>query len=197
MPNYRRARVPGGTFFFTVALEQRGTSLLIDRIDTLRAAFARTMQAAPVICDAIVVLPDHLHAVWTLPPGDSDFPERWRRIKYHVSRALDAADRPATLSHSRRAKRETGIWQRRYWEHAIRSQADFQTHVAFCWSNPVRHGLVARPADWPYSSIHRDIREGRITPDWSCGRIDGAFRGTRNPPPRGAAVGWASFAHPL
>jgi putative transposase len=182
MPNYCRARVPGGTFFFTVALEQRGSALLTDRIDTLRAAFARMMQAAPVICDAMVVLPDHLHAVWTLPPGDSDFPERWRRLKYHVSRALDASDRPASLSPSSRRKREVSIWQRRYWEHAIRSEADFHAHVAYCWSNPVRHGLVARPADWPYSSIHREIRAGQVTPDWACAQFHGAFG--EPPPPR-------------
>lgn len=175
MPNYRRARVPGGTFFFTVALEQRGTSLLTDRIDTLRLAFARTTRALPVICDAMVVLPDHLHAVWTLPPGDSDFPERWRLLKYHVSRALDQGERPANLSRSRKAKRETGVWQRRYWEHAIRSEADFRAHVAYCWGNPVKHGLVSQAADWPYSSIHREIRAGHLCPDWSGGAIEGAF----------------------
>lgn len=182
MPQYRRARLPGGTYFFTLNLQEPGSTLLTDRIGALREAFARTLRAAPVVCEAVVVLPDHLHAIWTLPPGDSDFSGRWRQIKHRFTRALDAGDRPATLSASQHRKGEAGVWQRRFWEHAIRSRADFAAHLAYCWRDPVRHGLVARPADWPFSSLGREIRLGRVAPDWAGAPIEGAFGERRAPP---------------
>lgn len=164
MSRYRRVRVPGASHFFTVALTDRGGSVLTDHVGLLRAAWRATVAERPVFCDAMVVLPDHLHAVWTLPEGDADYSERRRRIKARFSQAL-GEHRP--LSDSKVMKRECGVWQRRFWEHAIRDERDYRAHVEYCWGNPVKHGLVARAVDWPFSSIHRDIRAGRVAPEWA------------------------------
>lgn len=161
MSNYSRPRIPGATVFFTVALAERGSDLLLRELPSLRAAFHRTLAERHFVIDAVVILPDHLHAVLTLPPGDTDYSTRWRTIKTRFSRNLPKA--PLRPSHQRRAER--GIWQRRFWEHHIRDATDYAAHVRFCWTNPVRHGLVERPDDWPHSSIHRDIRAGRVTPE--------------------------------
>ncbi len=166
MPNYRRLRIPSASYFFTVALADRQSQMLTDYIDDLRKAYARTMVRHPLVCDAMVVLPDHIHAVWTLPDGDSDYSERWRKIKHRFSRSVGLH---LPRSNSKIAKRETGIWQRRFWEHTIRDEVDYKAHVAYCLGNPVKHGLVTKPADWPYSSIHRDIRSGRLSPEWNHG----------------------------
>lgn len=167
MSNYRRTRIAGGTYFFTLTLADRSSRLLVAEIRRFRQVYGATITDMPVLCDAIVILPDHLHAVWTLPPGDSDYSERWRKIKHRFSRGLGLC---LPRSASKRAKRECGIWQRRFWEHCIRDERDYRAHVEYCWGNPVRHGLVARAVDWPYSSIHRDIRAGRVGPEW-CGEI--------------------------
>ncbi len=121
--------------------------------------------AHPFVIDAIVIMPDHLHTVWTLPEGDSDYPTRWGLIKGGFSRALPATER---LSKSRKQKGERGIWQRRFWEHVIRDENDYQRHVDYIHYNPVKHGFVKRPVDWRYSSIHRYIRQGILTSDWAC-----------------------------
>lgn len=152
MSRYRRRYVPGGTYFFTVALADRGATTLVDEIALLRHAYAATVAEHPVTCDAMVVLPDHLHAVWTLPEGDADFSVRWKKIKARFSR--DCAAR-GTPSPSKQARGEKGIWQRRFWEHAIRDAEDFERHVAYCWWNPVKHGFVTAPEDWPYSNYRR------------------------------------------
>jgi putative transposase len=110
-----------------------------------------------------VVLPDHLHAVWTLPPGDSDFSTRWRLIKNRFAKALPKQER---LSAVRKARGERGIWQRRFWEHLIRDEADYARHVEYCYINPVKHRWVTRVRDWPYSSFHRDVRAGLFPIDW-------------------------------
>jgi len=167
MSCYRRFRIKGATYFFTVNLAERGGSTLVDHIDALRSAYACTQAEHPFQCDAIVILPDHLHAVWTLPPGDADFSTRWRMIKARFSRAV-GAHHPRSFSKAR--KREVGLWQRRFWEHCIRNEADYRAHVAYCWGNPVQHGYVARAVAWPYSSIHRDVRLGRVDPEW-CGAV--------------------------
>jgi putative transposase len=153
MPNYRRAFIPGGCWFFTVNLLERRNTLLVDRVDALRVAVEKTRARYPFVIDAVVVLPDHIHAVWTLPPGDADFSVRWRLIKSHFVRALPKYE---PLSDVRRARSERGIWQRRFWEHLIRDEADYARHVEYCYINPVKHGLVTKvrvragivPADW-------------------------------------------------
>ncbi|MDD9731922.1 transposase [Mameliella sp. AT18] len=171
MTSYRRLRLPGATYFFTVNLSDRRSGALVDHIDDLRAAWARTCRDRPFLTEAVVVLPDHLHAIWTLPPGDADFSTRWRLIKTRFSLACGLAGR---RSHSKRRKGERGPWQRRFWEHAIRGEADFRTHLHFCWGNPVRHGLVAQAEDWPYSSLHRDLPLGRVQRKIDC-LPDGLF----------------------
>ena len=173
MPNYIRTYVPGGTWFFTVNLLQRhNNDLLVREIDTLRNVVTRVRQRWPFEMDAWVVLPEHLHCVLTLPPGDSDFSLRWRLIKSGFARALPNNERRSTV---RKASGERGIWQRRFWEHHIRDAADFDAHVRYCWGNPVKHGLVVRAVDWPHSSIHRDIRLGRVEPEWAGDSEDGEF----------------------
>ncbi|MEL7116985.1 MAG: transposase [Pseudomonadota bacterium] len=172
MTAYRRLRRPGGTFFFTVNLAKRGSTHLYDHVDILREAYALTLRERPVRTDAIVVLPDHLHAIWTLPPGDSDYSTRWRLIKTRFSRAT-GLDGPKSASKAR--KLERGLWQRRFWEHAIRDQADMKRHLYYCWLNQVKHGLVSRAADWPLSSIHREIRAGLVDPDILGDMPEGEF----------------------
>ena len=157
MTHYRRLYVPGGTYFFTVTLAARGATTLTDEIGLLRNVYAAVTGEHPVATHAIVILPDHLHAVWTLPEGDDDFSVRWKKIKAGFSRHCSAVGK---VTPSKARKGEKGIWQRRFWEHAIRDEADFRAHMEYCWFNPVKHGLVARPGDWPYSSVHRDRRVG-------------------------------------
>jgi putative transposase len=155
MPNYRRAFIGGASWFFTVNLRDRTRRLLVDRIGALRVAVRETCQRFPFDIDAMVVLPDHIHAIWTLPEDDSNFPVRWRLIKIRFSRSIPKGE---WLSESRRMRGERGIWQRRYWEHLIRDERDLNHHIDYCWFNPVKHGLVANVEDWPYSSFHRDNR---------------------------------------
>jgi putative transposase len=162
MSQYRRLYRPGGTYFFTVALADRGAWTLVEEIALLRLAYRAVTAEHPVQCDAMVVLPNHLHAVWTLPQGDADFSTRWKKIKGTFARHCKAAP---NRSASKMRKGEKGIWQRRFWEHAIRDDADYQNHVTYCHFNPVKHGLVARPEQWPYSSVHQDIRIGRYAHD--------------------------------
>lgn len=154
MPNYIRPKVAGASVFFTVALQDRGGDLLVREVGRLREAVSRTRAERPFGIDAWVVLPDHLHAVWRLPAGDRDFSTRWRLIKARFSMGLHMGDRRA----SHILRQERAIWQRRFWEHHIRDEADWEAHVRYCRENPVRHGLVDRAEDWPYSSVHRDRR---------------------------------------
>ena len=121
MPNYRRLRVPGATYFFTVNLAAEGGTALTDRIDLLREAYRLTAAEHPIRCDAMVVLPDHIHAVWTLAPGDADFSRRWQKIKGRFSHATGLR---GSRSPSMVEKREAGLWQRRFWEHMIRDEGE-------------------------------------------------------------------------
>jgi putative transposase len=164
MTNYRRHRVAGGCYFFTVAIHDRRLRLLTDHIEPLRAVFRTVKQHHPFNIDAIVILPDHLHCIWTLPEGDDDFSMRWRQIKSAFSRQIPLGER---RSSSRSKKGERGIWQRRYWEHAIRDDDDYQRHVDYIHYNPVKHGHVAQPAEWPHSSFLRFVRLGVYPFDWA------------------------------
>jgi putative transposase len=173
MPNYRRAFVPGGCWFFTVNLLDRRSSLLVDEITALRDATRHTRARFPFRIDAMVVLPDHIHAVWTLPPGDADFSMRWRLIKIRFARSIPQGE---WRSRVRQARGERGIWQRRFWEHLIRDDDDYARHVEYCYINPMKHGLVRRVTDWPHSSFHRDVRAGMLPADWAGEiGIEGAF----------------------
>lgn len=166
MTAYRRNFVAGGSYFFTVNLAERRLRLLVDNIELLRRAFRDVRQRHPFAIDAISVLPDHLHAVWTLPGGDDDFAIRWQMIKAGFSRALPQGER---VSASRLRKRERGIRQRRYWEHTLRDEEDFARHVDYIHFNPVKHGHVARVWEWPFSSFHRMVRLGVYPEDWAGG----------------------------
>lgn len=169
---YRRQFIPGATFFFTVTLADRRSGCLTANIGLLREAFRRTRAELPFDIDAIVVLPEHLHVVMAMPEDDADFSHRWRRIKaiftYGVVRS--GADLPG------RDLTERKLWQRRFWEHTIRDEADFARHVDYIHYNPVKHGLVQAPLDWPYSSLHRFVRQGVLAKDWGgAGDEGGGF----------------------
>jgi putative transposase len=177
MTNYRRNRVNGGSYFFTVNLADRTSTLLIDHIDLLRSAVSYTRERHSFTVDAMVILPDHLHAVWTLPLNDADYATRWRLIKTMFSRGVP---RDENRTASRMNKGERGIWQRRYWEHTIRDDLDFSRHVDYVHINPVKHGYVTRVADWPHSSFHRYVKDGVLPSDWA-GETDGAIEEAGEP----------------
>ena len=152
MSDYIRPRVGGASIFFTVTLAERGSRLLFEEIGLLREAVREILVKRPVTVEAWVVLPDHMHCVWTMPEGDAEYGMRWGAIKARFSRNVPAG----RLRASHVARRERGVWQRRFWEHHIRDETDFRAHFEYCWTNPVKHGFVARAEDWPYSSYHRD-----------------------------------------
>jgi len=175
---YRRNRIAGGTYFFTVTLNDRRSRVLVDHIDVLRSAFRTAHRARPFVIDAIVVLPDHLHTIMTLPAGDSDFSGRWRRIKSLFTR------RVARLEHIEpRSNREYPIWQRRFWEHTIRDDEDYERHVDYIHFNPVKHGHATRVGDWPHSSFHRYVRKEILPPDWGGGDDEDGDTEFGEPPP--------------
>ena len=163
MPNYRRAWVAGGTYFFTVNLLERDRALLVEHVGALRSAFKEARLARPFAIVAMVVLPDHLHCIWRLPAGDDDNATRWRHIKTLFSRGLPGDER---RSGRRVIKKERGIWQRRFWERLLRDERDLRTHVDYIHFNPVKHGLVMNARDWPYSTFHGHVRAGSLAPDW-------------------------------
>jgi len=163
MVNYRRNFVPGGSYFFIVTLRMRNSQQLVESIDLLRLAFRKTQEAKPFKIEAIVVLPEHLHSIWTLPPNDSDYPGRWKSIKSIFTRELEKSG----VVVEKRKDGSALIWQRRYWEHTIRDVDDLYRHIDYIHFNQVKHGLVERVKDWPYSSFHRYVRQGLLSPDWA------------------------------
>ena len=168
MTDYRRIHVPGACWFFTVALAtRRGNDRLVASISLLREAFAFVRRTRPFAIDAIVVLPEHLHCVWTLPTDDSDYSTRWRLLKSHFSRALPATE---YIPHNRARRGERSIWQRRFWAHLIVDEADFAAHIDYIHWNPVKHGYVERAADWEFSSFRRFVARGIYPLDWGVAR---------------------------
>ena len=163
MPDYRRNRVAGGCYFFTLNLLDRDRSLLVEHIALLRATVRRVHALRPFHIDAWVVLPEHLHALWTLPEGDANYRDRWQAIKMGFSKGIAGGE---ARSASRRVRGERGIWQRRYWEHTIRDDDDYTAHMDYIHFNPVKHGLVANTADWPFSSFHRSVAKGLYPRAW-------------------------------
>ncbi|GLR11927.1 transposase [Chitinimonas prasina] len=163
--DYRRAWCPGGTYFFTVNLLQRhNNDLLVRHVAALRAAVAHVRASHPFIIHGWVVLPDHLHCVIELPHGDADFSLRWRLIKGHFSKQIPKLEIRST---TRMQRGERGIWQRRYWEHLIRDETDYRSHMDYVHINPVKHGLVQSVSDWPYSTFHRLVARGVYPADWA------------------------------
>lgn len=155
MVAYRRNVIPGASYFFTVTLRDRTSSLLVDYVDDLREAIRTVKVERPFDIDAIVIMPEHLHSIWTLPKGDADYSIRWREVKTRFARRVPFR------------KRGDGVWQARFWEHTLRDQADVESHVDYIHYNPVKHGYVDNVADWPYSSFHRHVRQGKCSLDWA------------------------------
>ena len=164
MPNYRRNRVPGGTYFFTVNLLERRSRLLVEHVDVLRESVRQAKHRMPFHIDAWVVLPEHLHCIWTLPPGDDDYSGRWRAIKKSFSKSIPIDEYRSPV---RIKRHERGIWQRRFWEHTIQGDHDYTTHVDYVHFNPVKHGWVKAAKDWPYSSFHQFVARGLYPEDWA------------------------------
>ena len=162
---YRRSNLCGACYFFTLVTHQRQNLLTIPQnIDRLRMAFKREKQKYPFDLEAIVILPDHLHALWTLPQNDHDYSSRWNRIKRFFSVGCVGAQTIQSIS--RQSKREQPVWQRRFWEHAIRDENDWRRHMDYIHYNPVKHGYVRSVAEWPYSSFARCVAKGWYAADW-------------------------------
>jgi putative transposase len=170
MPNWRRAYVPGGTFFFTLVTDGRAKFLTGVPARPLIGSFLRRCQMRwPFEMRAIVLLPDHLHAIWTLPPGDTAYPRRWAWIKANFTKwwlQSGGSERPVSAGRRRDGRR--GVWQPKYWEHTIDDEDDFEQHFDYIHYNPVKHGLVRCPHEWPWSSFHRWVEAGVYSKHWAC-----------------------------
>jgi putative transposase len=177
MPNYRRYFVQGATYFFTVVTESRAP-ILVSGIarKALRGAIRSCSQELPFQIKAIVLIPEHLHAIWTLPSDDADYSKRWGIIKKTFTNAyLESGGLEQSVTAGKKRQRRRGVWQPRFWEHMIRDETDFDRHFDYVHYNPVKHGHVTCVKDWPFSSFHRWVRSGVYPPDWGCA-ADGAFR---------------------
>ena len=170
MPEYRRAYVPGGTFFLTLVTYNR-TPLFSEpeNVSRLRRIVATVKSEMPFEITGAVVLPEHMHFIWTLPPNDTAYSKRVGRLKVLFTQSLRGHRQlPKNVSSSRRKHRESDVWQRRFWEHTIRDAGDFEQHLDYIHYNPVKHGLVLCPHSWPYSSFHWWVRKRGYTVDWCC-----------------------------
>lgn len=173
MPDYRRWYVPGGTYFFTVVSYRRAPFLCCDAARPfLHAAIDRERQDRPFEIRAIVLLPDHLHTLWTLPPHDADYSTRWSAIKAEFTRnwlALGGGEGDVSVAERREGRR--GVWQPRFREHTIRDEDDFENHFDYIHYNPVKHGHARAPKDWPWSTFHKYVRLGIYPANWASGKI--------------------------
>lgn len=171
MPNYRRYLVPGATYFFTLKTERNAPLFSEDTAVRILGDVLREMRTRwPVETVAFVLLPDHLHAIWSLPPGDAAYPARWGWVKKTFSqRHLGSGGAEQERSDSRVRNRRRGVWQRRFWEHMIRDEDEFEAYFDYVHWNPVKHGWVRNTADWPHSTFHRWVKAGVYPPDWGRG----------------------------
>lgn len=160
MPSYRRNRIPGGTYFFTVNLADRRSDLLVREVEPLRAAIRAVRLRATFHIDAWVILPDHMHCIWTLPEHDTDYSSRWRAIKTRFTKALPREPGPPPRDGRK-------FWQNRFWEHTIRDERDYRAHMDYIHFNPVKHGLAAHPAAWPFSTFQKCVSRGFYDPSWT------------------------------
>jgi putative transposase len=186
MPDYRRAYQPGGTFFFTLVTQHR-RPIFRDppNVERLRAAIREVRRTWPFQATAGVVLPDHLHFMWRLPTGDSDFSKRIGRMKALFTQSMGGGDRNgASPNGSRLRHRESDLWQRRFWEHVIRDEDDFQRHFDYLHYNPVKHGLCTCPHEWQPSSFHHWVERKVYEPNWCCS----CSRSTPVPPPYASVI---------
>ena len=177
MRTFIRHQTAGATYFFTLTLEDRGARHLVDHVAELRACLGQVKARHPFDIEAMVVLPEHLHAVWRLPVDDGDYATRWMLLKQSFTRRLTELGVLAAPDSRRRGVHgERALWQRRFWEHQIRDEVDLARHIDYIHFNPVKHGWVLRARDWPYSSLHRYIRQGKLPPDWGISAaIPGQF----------------------
>jgi putative transposase len=163
---YRRVRTNGGTYFFTLVTHNRRKFLCtLENVALLRSVLKTVMVRHPFTIDAMVIMPDHIHALWTLPEGDHDYAIRWSLVKSGFTRNCNEKCK-GVLSASRIARKQQAVWQHRFWEHKIRDEADFECHADYIHYNPVKHGIAKTPADWKYSSFHRYVKEGIYPLDW-------------------------------
>jgi putative transposase len=174
MPEYIRSKTAGGTYFFTVNSHLRQPILTAPIVrQALRAGIQRARQTLPFVIQAWALLPDHLHTIWTLPPDDHNYSARWAIIKRQVSRDCGKQSHDSDrISDSRQKRRESVLWQKRFWEHQIRDELDFERHMDYLHWNPVKHGYVGKVADWPFSSFHRYVAQGVYPPDWCEVKMD-------------------------
>lgn len=179
MSNYIRNYQTGATYFFTINLRDRASSLLTIYIDELRLAYQKVQQKMPFTTDAIIILPDHIHAMWTLPQNDYDYSTRIRLFKSHFSKQLPVQIKQ-TNNKSRQKRGETGVWQRRYWEHTIRDELDYQRHMDYIHYNAVKHGYVDSPMLWQYSTFRREVNKGRYDLYWADAQSHGLEFGERS-----------------
>jgi len=168
MSNYRRSKTPGACYFFTVVTYKRQQILTKpESRRILRAVISEVKKEYPFKIDAWVLLPEHIHCIWTLPSGDADYSKRWGLIKLRFStQAKSLFFRPELINKSKQKHRESSIWQRRFWEHEIRDQNDFNRHMDYIYYNPLKHGHVSQVIDWPFSTFHRDVKKGIYSSNW-------------------------------
>jgi putative transposase len=172
MVHYRRNFAPGGTFFFTVTLRNRKSSLLVEQVHLLKDAFQKVKMLHPFRIMAYVILPDHLHMIWQLPPEDSNYSQRWKKIKTLFSKSLNKSH-PSLM---KTKHNEYCLWQRRFWEHTIRDETDFENHINYIHYNPIKHGLVRSLHLWPHSSFHHYVHIGRLPKNWASEILDSGNR---------------------
>jgi putative transposase len=170
LPNYRRIFRPGGTYFFTLVTAARAPLFADERARSLlHDAFAGVRRDRPFELDAIVLLPDHLHAIWTLADGDADFSRRWASVKARFTHAwLSEGGAEQSVAPGRAGKAGRGVWQERFWEHTVRDQEDLNRHLDYIHYNPVKHGLAACPHQWEWSSFSRWVAKSGYEADWQC-----------------------------
>lgn len=168
---YRRYFSPGGTYFFTVVTYHR-QPIFSDKkaVDLFRESISITMSQLPFDLVAICILPDHIHSIWSLPEGDLNFPKRWQWIKSYISRNYRSLEISTTSLAEGNSKKE--IWQKRYWEHFIRNEADLNNHINYIHYNPVKHGYSTSPAEWEFSSFHQYVKDGILPLEWGTNKID-------------------------
>jgi putative transposase len=174
MPNYRRAFVPGGTFFFTLVTNLRRPLFDNASARALLGKLIRECQTQwPFSVDAIVLLPDHLHAIWSLRPGDTNYSRSWAWIKKEFTKDwLATGGQEAPISHAREMEGRRGVWQPRFWEHTLEDKDDFENHFDYIHYNPVKHDYVLSPKDWLWSSFHRWVRLGVYDVNWGSGETE-------------------------
>ena len=165
MPNWRRAFVPGGTYFFTVVTDQRRPIFESDAARTILGNVIREcLRSHPFEVRAIVLLPDHLHSIWCMRSGDANYSGRWQWIKTQSTQRW--------LSAGRTTDGRRGVWQPKFWEHTIEEEDDFESHFDYIHYNPVKHGYVRCPVDWEWSTFHHWVQRGVYSKHWGCGDRD-------------------------